>query len=208
VHRTQGELALYEQQYATAREEFSEELAAMRLLGDRGGIAIDLYYLGFVALGQGHHAEAAALFDESLATFRDIGLLQENVSQVLRGLGHVALEQGDHPRARRYFVESLTAAQRQVGEQQMIAAALEGLAAVAAAQGQPLRAVRLAGAAAALRERASQPAWLIEQAILIRWLAPAQQALGQEAQARAWAEGRALALEQAIAYALEEPTHG
>jgi DNA-binding CsgD family transcriptional regulator len=81
---------------------------------------------------------------------------------------------------------------------------LEGLAWAANAEGQPVLAARLFGAAAALRERlgaAPWPAWLAEH----EQNATATRAcLGEERFEVAWAAGRALALDAAIAEALGE----
>ena len=59
-------------------------------------------------------------------------------------------------------------------------------------------------APAALREAADTPPSAPEQARLNRWLAPAVEAAGEEVRARAWAEGRAMTREDAIAYALAD----
>ena len=78
---------------------------------------------------------------------------------------------------------------------------LGGLAAV---QGRAERALRLTGAAAALRERLSEPPWPYERAALARWLAPAYQALDEQAQGAAWAAGHATPLAQAIVLAMAQ----
>jgi hypothetical protein len=114
----------------------------------------------------------------------------------------VALAQDDPLLAQAHFAESLAVA-RESGDQQRIAEALVGMAGCAAAQGQPLRALRLAGAGAALRARDGHPLSADEQEALTSRLAPAREALPDDAQAAAWAEGQALSLEEAIAYALE-----
>ena len=94
---------------------------------------------------------------------------------------------------------------RQLGNEQGIVDLLrEGFAELAAAQGQATRAARLWGAAEALREPAD-----VERAPNLRadddpHVAEVCSALGEEAFAAAWAEGRAMTLEQAVAYALEE----
>jgi hypothetical protein len=69
---------------------------------------------------------------------------------------------------------------RDIGTRELMAAGLESVAWVAAACGQARRAARLCGAAEAMRA-----------------------ALGEEAFAAAWAAGRALPLDEAIALALE-----
>jgi hypothetical protein len=82
---------------------------------------------------------------------------------------------------------------------------LEGLAWVAAADEQSPRAARLGGAAEALREALGAPLPASLCAGHDRAVQAMRTALGEEACAAAWAAGRALPLEQAIAEALHEP---
>jgi DNA-binding NarL/FixJ family response regulator len=79
---------------------------------------------------------------------------------------------------------------------------LEGFARLAAAEDQPERALRLAGAAAALREAMGTPLPPFWAADLERSLEPARQALSAEAWAAAWAAGRAMPLAHAVTEAL------
>jgi hypothetical protein len=72
------------------------------------------------------------------------------------------------------------------------------------AQGQSERAARLFGALEAHRETVGAPPVAAERAEYHRSVAGARTALGEEAFAAAWAEGRAMTLEQATAYALDE----
>lgn len=81
---------------------------------------------------------------------------------------------------------------------------LEELAWVAAAEGRPERAARLYGAAAALREARGVPLTPDERARHTPALAAARARLDEVAWAADWAAGRALSLEAAVAYALEE----
>jgi hypothetical protein len=62
--------------------------------------------------------------------------------------------------------------------------------------------VRLAGAAAALRERVGPPVTPEDQSFLTDLIVRARRALTPEAQLAAWAEGQAMTLEQAISAAL------
>jgi hypothetical protein len=82
------------------------------------------------------------------------------------------------------------------------------LAAVAAAQGRAGRALRLAGAAAALREAAEFRPPPADSAERERWVALARAALDADGAAAAWAEGPAMPLEQVVAYALEDDRGG
>ncbi|MDF2701639.1 MAG: hypothetical protein K0S10_583 [Rubrobacteraceae bacterium] len=67
-----------------------------------------------------------------------------------------------------------------------------------AARGQPEKAVRLWAAVEALRERIGAPPSDIERARYEPLVATARETLGEEAFAKAWAEGRGLTLEQAL----------
>jgi hypothetical protein len=91
-----------------------------------------------------------------------------------------------------------------MGEKE-IAASLEVLGGLAALQAQPERAVRLAGAAAALRERVGLPMTPEDQSFPTDLIAQARRALTPEAQRAAWAVGQAMTLEQAISAALDAP---
>jgi hypothetical protein len=93
-------------------------------------------------------------------------------------------------------------------QENQTAASLEALAGLAAMQGQPARALRLAGAAAALRDRIGEQPWPANQAALTRRLAAAREALSAEAQAATWADGQALTVEQAVAEALGKAQDG
>jgi hypothetical protein len=68
----------------------------------------------------------------------------------------------------------------------------------------PERPVRLHAAAQALRDAIGKPVAPSRRAEHQRELAAARAALGKQAFAAAWAEGRAMTLEQAVAYALDE----
>ncbi len=65
------------------------------------------------------------------------------------------------------------------------------------------RAVRLFGAAAALRDTSGETIPPNERRVHERHLAFAQLHLDEAAWQTAWAEGRAMTLEQAVAYALD-----
>lgn len=80
---------------------------------------------------------------------------------------------------------------------------LEAASCLAAARGEFERALHLHGAASALAKsmRAAFPG--IVQSMVQQAMATAQQVLAEPVRARALAEGQAMSLEQAVAYALE-----
>jgi predicted ATPase/class 3 adenylate cyclase len=189
--------------FASARALLEESLAIRRELGDRGGIAWSLNNLGNVTLDQGDFASARALLEECLAFFRELGD-RWNIAISLGNLGEVTHGQGDYPAAGALYKESL-AIRRELGDQWGVAWSLEGLAAVVAALGASLPAARIWGTAERLREEIGSPLPPTERPRYDRCVATARAALEDDAGFdRAWQEGRALTLEQAISLALEE----
>jgi len=187
---------------ATARALYEEGLALWRELGAQQGIGYSLGGLGEVQRVDGRPTAARALYEETLRVRRALGD-RPNIAIVLGQLGLVALDLGDLAEARGLFVESLLLS-RDLGARRGIALALEGLAVVAVTEGRGERAVRLAGAADAVRTATgtqSPPKW---QADLARRLGSARHALGRDGWAVAWLSGQALTLERAIALALTD----
>jgi hypothetical protein len=119
---------------------------------------------------------------------------------VLVNLGMALLDQGEVERAMGLYAESLELF-RSVGSTWGLAYYLEGMARAACAHGQPVRGARLCGAAEAVREAIGAPLPPVDRASYLRTIAIAKDALGDDAFDRAWAEGRLLSLEQALAEA-------
>jgi hypothetical protein len=93
---------------------------------------------------------------------------------------------------------------RELGADDEVVTSLEGLAWVAAARGQPRRAAQLGGAAEALRHALSVFLLANQRAGHEQAVQTARAALGEPAFAAAWAEGRALSLEQVVALVLDD----
>jgi non-specific serine/threonine protein kinase len=159
-----------------------------------------LINLGRIANAQGDYARALTLFEETLALFREIEN-SDGVAQVLLELGRVARAQGDVAPAAAHFTESLALC-RAVENARDMAFCLEGLAGLNAVGGHPERATRLVGAAEALREVIGTPLPLVLRADYERDVTAARAQLDTATFAAAWAAGRALTLEEAIAEAL------
>ena len=85
-----------------------------------------------------------------------------------------------------------------------IAMCLASLAGVAVGQGQGTRAARLFGAAEALHEKVGFGPATAHEIEIKRNVAALRTLLEKSALTAAWAEGRAMARERAVAYALEE----
>jgi len=115
----------------------------------------------------------------------------------------VALSEGDLQRAGKLLRESLVQ-YRDVGDKWHIALCLDRLARVAAAQGAWERTARLLCAEEALRQTIGAPLPPAEHHGREQTLQLAHEHLGEELFAAAWADGYAMKLEDAIAYALSE----
>jgi predicted ATPase/DNA-binding CsgD family transcriptional regulator len=188
---------------AKIRTLLEEGLALCREVGDKDGIAASFSFSGKVALSQGDAFTARSQLEKSLALYREMGDRQR-IAQSLSALAKVVAVQGDYTSARDLYEESLVLAR--VGQKLNIASGLEGLASVVAFQGEPAWAARLWGAAAALRDSMGAPIAPIERAAYEQAVAAARVDLGEKAFATAWAEGRTLSSEQALAAQRPSPT--
>jgi predicted ATPase len=193
VVRLQGDLARARSLYEECRASFAE-------LGDRTGMAWSLDYQGDVAREQGEVEAARSLYEKSLAMFRELGDAW-GIAGTLADLGNLAREGDDHAGARTFYGESLRVFQG-LGSKRGIARLLECFACSAAAQARPERSLRLAGAAAALRQSVGAPLPPAERARLDQSLEAARQAASNTKGTAAWMEGWAMPAEKAIAYAL------
>ena len=125
------------------------------------------------------------------------------IISTLGTLGWVAIAQANHGAARAFRLASLELA-RELDGPLYLTFTIESFAALAAAKGRADRALRLGGAAAAMRDAIGAPWIPFEQAFLERWFAVARQALTPEVAAAAWAEGQAMTPDEAITYALQD----
>jgi predicted ATPase/DNA-binding CsgD family transcriptional regulator/DNA-binding XRE family transcriptional regulator len=179
----------------------AEALTQWRALADPVGTGETLYLLGYIAALQDDQDAAEARFSEVLDQARAIGSCFW-VAGALEALGTCARERGDHARAARLFGESL-ALLGERGDPGIVANCLKSLGAVAGVAGDPEQAARLLGAAEALLERHGVAVYPTELPRLERASAPARARLSETSFAAAWAAGRTLPVEQAIAEALQ-----
>jgi predicted ATPase/class 3 adenylate cyclase len=167
-------------------------------LGVQRGVADTIWLLAIVARLEGDTPRARALAEESLRLHRSRGD-RFGTTDALHVLGRIALAQGDLATAKSVYLEALEY-DEQVGNRTGMGIVLDNLAAEASAEGQHLEAVRLAGASEAIKEAAGghAPPPFID---LPDPRDAAREALGEAAVEAAWAEGEAMTLEQALAYA-------
>ncbi len=197
-----GWAALRPGDYQLANTRLESALAISRELEDTRSIGFELSGLGEVALRQGDYERANQLLEESLELRRQLGN-KWGVGVSLGTLGWVAMREGNWNRALARLGESL-AVRQEIGDKGGSAWCIERLAEVAWAQGNPEKAVRLLSAAAALRISIGSVIDPVDQPEYQNRRTALRTELGQERFAAMWDEGRALTLEQAIAYALED----
>jgi predicted ATPase/serine/threonine protein kinase len=182
--------------YDRARALYAECLAIFRGLGDRTGVAWSLNYQGDVARDQGDSAAAQALYEQGLVIFRELGD-RWGIAGTLADLGSLAREQRNYPRVHSLYRESIRIFQ-ELEHKRGIARLLECFACSAAAQLQAERSLRLAGAAAALRQNIGAPLTPAEQAKLEASLHLARQALSNTVGVAAWLEGWTLPVDKVV----------
>ncbi len=189
-----------------AKTFYEEGLALSRQLDDKALLASALISVGAEFLLQGDHERGAMLNEEAAELYRERGN-RGHLQYALDNLGWAALMRGDQRQAEVLHRESL-ALSRQLGDKLVAAEALEGLACSASARGEAERVARLFGAAEAQREAVGYRQEPREHALREPYLAATRPRLSEARWDAAWAEGRRLGFEEAIAYALEKAWDG
>ncbi len=193
VVRAQGDFEL-------ARVTTEECLRINRALGDRRGIAFVLLNLTDDWLAQNDLAAAAATQAECLALFEELGD-RWGTAHALKAHGDVLSAGGDiHAAASAY--RACLPLFSELGERQGVARTLLRLS-LTAVDDAPERAARLLGAAEGLRQSIGLNYVPADQTNYDWNLARARAALTDITFALAWAEGQAMSIAEAVAYARE-----
>ena len=204
IMRHRARLAANQGDYPLASALLERALDLYRETKSKDGIAYTILQLGVVRRYQGDHAEAVDLLEKSLAIFRETEKA-EGIVHALNGLARVLRQTGQHERALRLYAESLILSRR-VGIKLAIQGCFYGMASVNALQGQPERAVRLFAAAEVLRSGISYALPAPDRDEYAGTVSAIRATMSDVAFTTAWAEGRAMTLEQAIGYALAADT--
>ncbi|HEY5984838.1 MAG TPA: BTAD domain-containing putative transcriptional regulator [Streptosporangiaceae bacterium] len=173
--------------FERATKECTVALRMFRELGDVEGIAWSLLSLGTVARYQGAREQAAALLQESRSRAERIGF-REGIAWSLEQLGLLAADRGD-PAAAALLRNSLEI-HHDLRDRWRTCSVLEDLAAIALAQGCPQQATHLLGAAEEMRVAIGTVIAPCERAQHTATMTGARAALGSEAFAAAWQQGR------------------
>jgi predicted ATPase/DNA-binding SARP family transcriptional activator len=196
-------VALYHQEnLETARSQAEESLGIAREFGLLWLTGLALHVLGCIALAQEEREGAAVRFKESLAVWRECGAVV-GPAYDLRFLGRIDRVEGRREQACARFQEALSLfASRQ--ERRGVTFCLDELALLATEGKESLRAARLYAASEAQRASVGLLQGPADSVEFKTGLRAVRAALGEEAFAAAWAEGRAMTLEQTVKYALED----
>ena len=196
-----GLLALELGDYRRATVLLEESVVRARELGDKWLVGLTLQQLSDTVREQGDYERAARLGMESLSLCREVGD-KYRTAVGLRAMGTVSLRQRDYSQATAFYAESLKLCQG-MSNRWVSFQCLEGLGCIASARENDQQAAILFGAAEALRDplRFSRRD-ADQQAVLDQYVESVRTSLGDAAFSAAWAEGRAMTLEQAIECAL------
>jgi tetratricopeptide (TPR) repeat protein len=189
-------LFLSERDIAAASNLTEQSLMFLQEVDNPWERAYPLVLLGQLTLLQDNQAQARDLFEESRSSFKEVGD-RAGMADALMGLASVAMMQGDFVAVRDLYQESFSILQR-IQYYELIPSCLEALATVAAEQGELVRSAHLWGASETLREAIGTPIPPVYRLDYERAVAKARAQSGNEAFARAWAEGRGMMPEQAI----------
>ena len=186
--------------YAIARTAYETTLEAFRSAGDNRGMAVALNGLGDVAAAQDDLENARRRYEESLMQFQQIGD-SWGVAGVIRDLGDLACREGDHRRASGLYRDAV-AIFHKLGHRRGMAVVLDHLAACANNGDRPDWALKLAGAAAVMRENLGISLSTAEREQLDQTIHTACERLPKPEQSKAWAEGRSMTADQVLEFVL------
>jgi predicted ATPase/class 3 adenylate cyclase len=183
---------------ATMRAEAG--LAIFRDLEDEAGLAQALNILGELARAAGEYDRAQEFYEECMTVSRKSGeIIRQVMMQV--NLAHVANHLGESDRARGLALEVI----RQwvdIGRKQGVSDGLAILAGSLGKLGEPEKAARLLGASSAILTEMGIDYLPSDQNESAEYLAEVRALLDEAAFEAAWAEGQAMTLDEAVAYAL------
>ncbi|WP_433243818.1 ATP-binding protein [Streptosporangium sp. CA-135522] len=202
IRSMEGTFALSEGRAKESQRSFEAALAIAHELDNHWAAPVALIGLAQVAWLRGDLAEARAYYEQALDLLQDITAHWQTIT-CLSGLGRIALAQGDLVTARVRLIESLRLCQG-TGQRLGVARRIETLAQLALAEEDDRRAVRLAGASAAIRSAMSGA--ILPSGFGARMeelLQPARMRLGDALVAQLWAHGQEMSQDQAVRYALQ-----
>lgn len=197
-----GEVACEQGDYRRAKQFLEDSLALAHEIGDKWYIGVELKFLSFVAIEEGEYERASALASEGLALHRELGDKRQTGAS-LYALASALHGKGDNASARALLKDALSLV-HEVRDKVMVARCLEAFAGLAVTDGEYEWAARVYGAAETIRQTLNNPV-LLQRVAYERNVAAVCARLSKTAFEKAWSEGHAMTLEQAVEFVLHEP---
>lgn len=198
-----GELRRGQGEVASAATALERSLTLARELGDRTGMTYALTSLGYVAAAQNSLEIARVLLEESLTLAQELGD-PDAITNAKVGFGDIACASRDWPAAHTLYAESL-ATQQTLGDERRVTDGLHRMGVLAVHQGLPAHGASLLGAAQARWETTLHPMSPLVKAEWDMALSSLRAALPPDDLDAAFAAGRALSGDAAVALALTPP---
>jgi predicted ATPase/DNA-binding SARP family transcriptional activator len=186
----------------SAQKYLDESNLVYQQLNTKKGKNILLTAYGQIALIRGDYEQARAHFQDNARLGNELGRRMDYLWSNAR-LGYVELRAGNISEARKVFAETAQEFQKD-GSKSGVMYTLEGMSGLYVAVGKPENAARLIGWADATREEIGAARPYLEQADVDRDVAAVVTRIGRVAHVEAYNKGRAMALDEAVAYALDE----
>ena len=194
---------------AFARGDFSKAYAiherACELLkehGNRWTYAITLYGLGNIAIALKDFETARKKFNLAMQIMQELGS-KRNIVMIKSDLAHILRYEGNYPEAISSYRGTIREWQR-IGHRAAVAHQLESIAFISKALEQVEKALKLFGAAEALREKIEIDMTLQERESYDKEVADIKANMDEKEFVSLWAEGRSMTMDEAIELAVEE----
>jgi predicted ATPase/class 3 adenylate cyclase len=170
--------------------------------GNRWTYAITLYGLGNIAIALNDFETAREKFNLAMQIMQELGS-KRNVVMVKSDLAHILRLEGNYSEAISSYHGTIREWQK-LGHRAAVAHQLESIAFICKALEKVERALRLFGAAQALREKIQIDMTAQEREVYEKEVADLKANMDEKEFASLWAGGRSMTMEEAIELAMEE----
>lgn len=193
----------FEGNLSQAKEYIEQAISIHEEMGDKFGQATSRPALGDIARRQGNYEEASSLLRMNVEILREMGQAHQLLILSLYYLGMLELTRGKLSESNARLKEGIVGA-RKADLRYYLPSLIDALGYLATVAKFPERAAELFGAAELLREQLQTPMPPVYRDDYQKYLLLARTQLDADRFNAAWAEGRALTLEQTIEFALIE----
>jgi predicted ATPase len=197
-----GNKALLEEHYVEAEEYLRQSLTKWKRIGANYAEPIIFNSLGELARLQGDYERAGKFYEQVVNIARELRA-RAGLSGAVFNLAWVSLHTGNYRTAKVRFEESLELS-REDEDKIGVIGCLAGFASIRGMSGKPEEAARLFGAFECLLESSGSRMDPSDQKEIDHYMTVVRGQLDDATFAKAKTEGRAMTLEQAVAFALEE----